>query len=315
MKNILQGLGVIFTLIATFLGLMYFLKGDIIVSSLVTCVIVVFEFFLIQQFITNKNEISKNRFSVLSIMLWTIYLILAVPMTFALLHALNVEINAKKDIQAVANTKILDLDKMVSVYNTQVDAYLTKKRTDLKTSLSYYAADPSSEKKEALKKPPFNVPSSVLNSVNEGNVNSKSVSLINADQLLFSKIVKDSITPEITYYKEQYGAVFDNWSRLHLNYAFFELDRLLEKNHNRLTNSFKTNAPGQDAGFQFAYTKDQTYINDPLALWSKHKPYYLLLVVIFFHVLILLPYFMEPVSGIYRGATQKGTVTSGGIEL
>ena len=41
MKTILQGLAIIFTLIASFLGNLYFLNGDIIISAFISSIIVV----------------------------------------------------------------------------------------------------------------------------------------------------------------------------------------------------------------------------------------------------------------------------------
>ena len=126
MKTILQGIGVVFTLLASFLGLMYILKGDVIFSSIVSLVLVVIEFFLIEKFIKSKEEITKNRFSTLSILLWSIYGIIAIPISVFLLHTLNVEIYAKPTIQSVANKKVEDLTKMVSTFNAASDAsYLT----------------------------------------------------------------------------------------------------------------------------------------------------------------------------------------------
>ena len=106
MKTILQGLAIIFTLIASFLGNLYFLNGDIIISAFISSIIVVVLYFLQETFIKKKATISKNKLSSTSIILWTLYLLLSIPITFALIHALNVELNEKKSIQEIKKHKL-----------------------------------------------------------------------------------------------------------------------------------------------------------------------------------------------------------------
>ena len=106
MKSILQGIAIIFTLITSFLGNLYFLKGDLILSAFISCIIVVILYFLIEQFIKRKSEISKNKFATTSILLWSLYILLSIPISASLIHFLNVEINEKSEIQKISNKKI-----------------------------------------------------------------------------------------------------------------------------------------------------------------------------------------------------------------
>lgn len=313
MRFLLQGLGIIFSLVASFLGLLYFLNGDIIISALVSCVIVVLQFFLIEQFIKNKAEITKRRFSLLSLMLWFFYLLLSVPMTLSLIHALNVEINAKKEIQSEANTKVQYLDDMVEAYNDSVDNYLNKLRVDLNTKLSaYVSSDPASPNRssleEVLKKEPYNF--SDPGSLNNNNVQFNVTTTVDAIKGRLSEILENEVMPDIERYKSRYVPAFNNWSRLKLNLAMHELDTLLAGNNVKLSRNFSANTLGAGT-FNFEYTSEDMLMDDPLALWNKHKPYLLLLFVLIFHILILLPYLMADVSGRYINSKKTG----GGINL
>ena len=320
MKNILQGIGIVFTLIASFLGLMYILKGDVMISSLISLVIIVIQYFLIEKFIKSKSEITKNKFSVLSIMLWSMFLILAIPISIFLLHALNVEINAKKEIQAVANTKIADLNNMVKAFNTSVDGDHTRLSIELTTQLTIYAQEKDTARRSALafllKSKPYFLSATDLDLLDKSNVKPTVDNFIKARLLKFKNIV-DSIQTSNKNFVMRYGGVFDAWSRLHINYAFYELDNLLKKNKQTLVNVYKANMDFKGASFDYSYNVEETNMTNPLELFNKHKPFYLFAVIALFYVLILLPYFIEPVSGTYltpKKGNQDGR-KRGGIEI
>jgi hypothetical protein len=128
----------------------------------------VIEFFLIEKFIKSKEEITKNRFSTLSVLLWSIYLILAIPISVFLLHALTVEIYAKPNVQSVANKKIDDLTKMVSAFNTAKEASFQSFSVDLTNKLTQYAYDKKSVLKDTLKEQPYKMSDEELGNLNKG---------------------------------------------------------------------------------------------------------------------------------------------------
>jgi hypothetical protein len=114
---------------------------------------------------------------------------------------------------------------------------------------------------------------------------------------------------------KRYGSVFDNWSRLHLNYAFYELDNLLNKNYQTIQKIDSVQMTFVSNRFSYEFTSEETNMDNPLALFLKHKPFYLILVLLLFHFLILLPYFIEPVSGIYIPKNPKAPRKGGGLKI
>ncbi len=314
MKNILQSISIVFALIASFLGLLYILKGDILISGLVSSVIVVILYFLIQQFMKNKTEITKQKFSILSIILWSAYIALGIPISLLLVHCLNVEINAKKDIKSLANSKISSLNSMIIAYNSQVDNYLTVLGLDLKTNAGKYFSDPSNTSAANFLMNNGNIPEQDLQNYNSFNIVNKINYIIKAKKILFSNVV-DTISNENSNFVNTYSSVFDNWGRLKLNFAFYKLDKMLTSNYAKLKRTFANQTIPTKPFVCPPYSKEQGLMNTPLELWQLYRPYYLILVVILFNVLLLLPYFLEPASGAYL--TQKGyeEVLEGGIEI
>ena len=298
MKNILQGIGIVFTLIASFLGLMYTLKGDVLISSLVSLVIIVIEYFLIEKFIQSKSEITKNKFSVLSIVLWSVYALLAIPISIFLLHALNVEINAKSEIKNVANNKIQDLTNMSKSYRKNVDNNVRTLSLDLDNTIRFYSKTLNSTLETKLIDKPFNLSSAQLISAQNGDFEAIVRSFVTAKTKKLG-LVADTVEFNNANFINRYGGVFDGWSRLEINYAFYELDDLLKKNYDLFINNDSSQMSFAKDRFKFDYKIEDTNMDKPVLLFNEYKPYYLIFIVLLFHFLILLPYIIEPTGGKY----------------
>jgi hypothetical protein len=320
MKTLLQGIGIIFTLIASFLGNLYFI-GDVIISAFISSVIVVVLYFLQETFIKKKNEITKNRLSSTSIILWLLYLLLSVPITFSLIHSLNVELNEKKNIQQIAVVKQDELTNMLDDFNKKYDDYLAGFQTTLDNKLRIYRNDkndvskkiPTEKLHQELLKTPFEVKPEFFN-IGDTTNPSKQAQVSRELKEANFKLIKDSVISNIASYNKKYKTVFSNWSRLSLIIASTELDKTLNLSHTQMANGFAKLTGGTKA-YQYPYNKLAIEINHPKDLWNKHKPYMLLLVVFLFHLLILLPYIIEPVAGRYINTKKANKPASGGIQI
>jgi len=311
MKSILQGIAIIFTLITSFLGNLYFLKGDLILSAFISCIIVVTLYFLIEQFIKKKSEISKNKFATTSILLWSLYILLSIPISASLIHFLNVEINEKSEIQTISNKKIANLNNMVSYYDTRVTNYLTSFSIEIQTKLYNYKSNKNTNLKTELINKPYETAPSNLDNISSLDPKDIASDMRTAKQILFQR-VKDSVTFQNKIYKGKYAKVYDNWSRLQLNIATDELNTLLLQNDKQFTNAFANLTDSITPPFYFEINQDKISLNHPFELWYKFKPYWFLIIVFLFHLLILLPYFIEPVAGKYIN-TNKNPGSGGGI--
>lgn len=311
MKSILQGIGIIFTLIASFLGCLYFLNGDIMISAFITSIIVVVLYFLQETFIKKKATISKNKLSSTSIILWTLYLLLSIPITFSLIHALNVELNEKKNIQQIAAAKQEDLTRMVDKFNAEYNTYLSRYELQAKVKLQNYKSSHDPKLRDTLQTPPYEAAPSFFE-LQEASVDTQARYMKKA---LFNKLDRFELGIKDTINAYKYKTVFSNWSRVQLSLASTELDRLLSQNHKNMVDTLAQVTHGNAPAFQYNYNKETISINQPKELWIKNKPYGLLIIVFLFHILILLPYIIEPVAGRYITPKKGNNTAGGGIQL
>lgn len=318
LRTILQLIGLLFTLIVSFLGILYILNGDIFFSSMVAITMVVLVYFLIDQMKERKTVITKNRFSSLSITLWVLYILLAIPLTFLLVHAMTVEILAKKDIQGKANDKVTIAETMISSYDNQVNKYLQGDfQPILAQNLGQYVQNHSNYTAlNVLKSKPYNLEVSYLNSIRFNEVNQNIDKCVVVMRKNFDK-AKNEAKQRTEDFNEKYGYVFDNWSRLRLNVAFSELDKLIDENYLTLSSGFNKYNHLSGAVFKFKYKKVEPLMNNPKMLWKSYNPASLIIATILFHILLLLPYFLEPLPGHFRKPVDFDTTeaSNGGFEL
>lgn len=315
MKTVLQSIGILFALIISFLGMMYMLNGDLFVSAMVALVLSVLLYFIVEQLIKRKSEITKNRLSVMSITLWVFYIVLAIPLSVLVVHCLNVEIYEKENIQVTAGKKISALSNMVNDYDNTVEKYISNIELDFKTNAYIYSTNKSNNQaSNILRSTPFNLGLGTLAQINPNNVQSLANNIVSAKELRFN-IPKDSVTVRNSSFMKKYGSVFDQWSRLRVSLALKELNKLLATNQEQLS-SFYSQENHRNEKFVFKLPEEVNYINSPAKLWEKHAPYLLLLPTLMLQILMLLPYFLQQLPGQYKKIVKSESRKSeGGFEL
>jgi len=296
MIKILQGIGAVFALVTAFFGMMYILGGDILLSALVSLVLTTLLFFLVEQLVQRKVEVTKQRFSIASLFLWISYILISIPLSLLLLHSLNVEIYHRQDIQAAAASKEKALNGMLAAYQTEVDDQLVMFQAAIGPLLHKYATDPGSEL--SLTKPPFAITQATLDAITLADVPLVVSLSTSARSTLFSMPDAD-IKTRNAQYVASYGKVFTNWERLKVPIAYSELDSLLAKNLRELQATFNKHKFDPSSNFTYSLPSATVLMDKPLALWVRHRPYPLLLAVVFFHVLLLLPFILKARPGVY----------------
>jgi hypothetical protein len=312
MRFVIQILGLVFSLISSFLGLMYWLNGDLIISGLVASLLTVFQYFIVEVMRKRKLEITKKRFSALSVFLWFMYLLLAVPLSIFLVHSLNVELNSKHIIQQMGNKKISDLTEQKVVYLRAKGNYTNDLGINLRYKMVEALDTTNSAGKSARKYllDTIGISSQMLQSLTPANISQNVTSFIDAKDALLKR-ASDSVETSIKNFTTQYGSVFDNWSRLQLNLAFIQLDTLLKRHDKELKQSFEKYAKPTSQTYAYDWNRELPLLNDPLALWRKNRPLLLLLTVLLFHFLALAPYLMEKKPGTYGNEDKKNPPKGG----
>ena len=286
--SILQYIGLIFTLISVFAGTMYISKGELIISLFVSLFFVIFSFFLIDQMIKRKELISKKKFSSKSLFFWLLFLIITTPAGLIMYHFLNVEVNAKEDVIKITTEKMNQMNEMVSKYETKTSAFIDDYREKLVAEFDDKDHG-FNEITDAVLIQKYGVSQIVIDGVSNGTTSIDDIS--DSKKVQFDSI-KDVIKTNNDLFFANYKDVFKNWSRLELNTAFYELDKVLEDNYNLLKEFYDRKTESPSFTFEFEYSKESVALNEPLTLFNKYKPYELSVFVLLFTLLMILPYFL-----------------------
>lgn len=296
---ILQAIGLLFTLLTSFLGMMYLLRGDIIISGLVAFTLVTFVYFLIEFMMDRKGVLTKKKISTFSIFLWSLFLTLSIPLSLLLIHSLNVEFNAKEETQSSFRMKLESLQDMTFEYDKQVNEYLTNVRTSYRKVAAEFINDRNNQAaKDSLLGKPLLLEQAHLNRMDNGNYTQMIDSVVGRFiELKFEepKAMADSV---ISSFILNRSYVVDNWNRLTVNVAIVELNYLYKQIFDELSRAFKENHHSGKS-FEYAQFDYSTYLDSPKLLWNKYKPYVLILPAFFMMLLLILPYLLTDTPGGY----------------
>ncbi len=329
MQTILQFIGLFLLMILSFLGANYLMEGDIFVAGALSLVLVIIMYFLIEFLKKRKVEITKNKFSTTSILLWTAFTVVCLPISYLVVHALNVEINAKKDLQAFAKELNDKNNEIVGIFQTENQQYISQTYLEASNSLEAYVTSNNKSVKDTnetkLSSPRFGI--SDLSQINKSNYLNKATALQSALEIK-SQAMLDSVTKRTeTTINENYHLV-ENWSRLRVVVAIKELENMLNSNANQLkrfleVENYKKDifldvdgftVPEQTANNSITYRTIDFDISDFSKLWDVYAPIWLFFPVLLFFGLLLLPYFLEKTAGVYDIKSQEDPM-EGGIEI
>lgn len=293
--------------------MVYMSNGNIFLSFIVSVVLVVLLYYLVELFISKKSEITKKRNSATVIALWTMYILLSIPISAFLIHFLNVEWNYKTEVQQIGNKNLFGLKDMINEYEIQADKNLSILGGNLNGLLITLNADRRNVLvRDELLNEPYNLNQAIVDNVSSTNQNQVVTDFIEAKKKLLS-IEIDSLKTQCDLFLQEQGGAFDNWQRLKINEALHKSDTLLINNLATLKRAFKQKMDGSSE-FKYKLPANKVNLDQPLKLFTRYKPYPLIGIALFFNLLLLLPFFLAPSGGTYN----KYRVVSdseGGIEI
>lgn len=332
MQIIFQFIGLILLLILSFLGGNYMLSGDIIISGSASVVLVIVMFFLIEYMKKRKIHISKSKFSATSLLLWILFVSICVPIGVLMSHALNVEVNAKKEIQSYAKNIILKNQEVVNLFQTENQQYIAETYLIARNLLDNYVNTTNQKQKDSIKEALENVRFSITNlgQVNRTNYMNNANALQTALEIK-SQAILDSIQDRTKSTLKNSFHLINNWSRLRIVSALIDMENMLEKNVIQM-NRFLTNENDKPNVFNKAdpsttileitqenntifINKLDVQLSSFTALWVRYNSYWLVLPVLVFFFFLLIPYFLEKTAGIYLESHGEKEDEEGGIEL
>jgi hypothetical protein len=295
LKTILQTIGTVFALLMTFLGALYWLGGEVLLAGFIGVALVTILYFIVEQLRRKKTEVRKQRFGAVSILLWAGYAVVSLPLSLLLVHALNVEIHHRTEVQQAAAAKTAALGGMVNAYDSVAQREIDSLKTVLKPLLaSFTAAKPDTAARRRLMEPPFLLSTGVLANVSASSMDSDAELWTSARRARFDK-ASTEVKQRNSAYTKATGAVFTDWHRLQVPLAYAKLDTLVLGDLRALQASYADNTSRADSLFTYKLPAVPMLMAEPIALWQRTQPYALILAVVAFHLLLLLPYLLEPV--------------------
>lgn len=332
MQTILQFIGLFLLLILSFFGANYMLNGDIILSGGISLTLVILMYFLIEFLKKRKVQITKSKLSLGSILGWVIFAVLCIPSGLLIVHALNVEINAKKDLQGYANNIVSKNQEVVNLFQTENQQYISDTYLIARNALDSYVNTSNRKVQDSIKvmlsSERFGIEN--LQQIDKNNFTNSALALQSALEIR-SENVLDSVKDRSETVINNNAYLVENWSRLRVVTSLQELENMLEKNLNQLNKflvneNYKANVfsnPEEtsdkvldaitDETNQLKIVKANTNLASFSELWGQYTPYELVIPALIFFFLLILPYLLEKTAGIY--VSKDDDLEEGGIEI
>jgi hypothetical protein len=298
-----QGLGLLVTLIGSFVGGIYMFNGEWLYAFPLSLLFVVALYYLVIFFCKEKENRRRKGYPKIFYYLFGAYGLLAMVLSFFVLHFFNVEINEKTEIQDAANRKIETLKGIYSSYDNQYQQFLVALETTMNYELIQLSKDlsKSTTTKARLKQSPYNLDGSDVDRiVNSPNISNQIKTILNSRSLEFDNkkidVLSKNRTRRVTnfddYIKNQ-KKVISSWDRFSIAGTIAELNSRISVDYEALNDYLTSQTDSQySIALNSDLNQDETLISQPVTLSSKHMGPGSLLFLVFFNILILLPYFL-----------------------
>ena len=295
-----QYLGLIAMMSCLFLGMTYWTDGNLIASVPVTVILAAVIFILVNYFIKEKVVITRGGYRTSTILLFFIYLALSIPVSVICLHAVNVEVFEKDNIQKIGKTRIACLNMMEEVYNEKKDSIVNAWEIDLNLNISSYLSTKNPSSKAILESEPYSLPIEDLDASNKSRMISEWTNQMNRS---FDDGF-NSIHEKSAQIISKSNKALKNWDRFSVNNQFNKLDNHVITAKKEMDVAF-IDITRRDMNLNISpYIKEKSLLTQPIELFKKHLNPISFVFIILIQLLILLPYFLTP-KPIYNKEKKK----------
>jgi len=300
------------------------LEGDVFISASISIVLAVLMYFLVEELAKRKEEIKKSRFSTVGVVLGLVYLILSIPTAILVVHALNVEINAKPEIQSYANEIRSSNADHIDFFRNRNQQYIQETGLIARNALDTYVHTRDRNAKDSIKSllatSRFKI--NDLSNVSRLNFQNESNALVEVLNVKHDLLI-DSVKSKSNFVETSQLHLVQNWSRLHVVVALNELENMRNENLTQL--SYSLQRSGIDSTFNDAFDyvvedNNRTIVEEfPVDissffnLWNRYKPFLLLIPSLILTIFLSLPYFLTKTQGVY--VSKKDKEKKGGISI
>jgi hypothetical protein len=302
LKTGLMYIGLLLSVVATFLGTIHYFKGQLVMAIILTLVLTLGIYFLLDQLMRKRAELRKNSSynKNLSILLYGLYTILALPLSYFSVHGINVELNAKNQVKNQYGNVRVELNEMNVVYSKQSVDLVKFIEIDLQNLMTL------GNKAKLLSK--YNLDEATLKSAKETDVRTSKKSAIESG-------LKVTFQKEINDFEPTISKSLDNiakWNLFELHNAMAVVDSQMPILKKKIVALYQAEATKYEytPTITLPSSKREFELSKPMELLSKNGAYALLLIGLLQHFLLLAPLMMTSSTKVY-----KSRKVGGGIEL
>jgi hypothetical protein len=223
-------------------------------------------------------------------MIWVLYAVVSIPVTFIALHAFNVEIQERAAIEQKGLEKVSTLSNLKREYVKTYENYLRLTRSKMNRYIPYYVEGRISE---AQLKSYLNVNSAFVSGIDPNDIDASVRSYIGIEQMKFERADTSLFGDTQKYIDLQEGKI-RNFSRLSINHVLTDLDEKLKESKSVLNDYLVEYAGGKRLTTNIDKAIEPTLIAQPMALFKKQLNPLSFVIILLIQGLMLLPYFMAP---------------------
>jgi hypothetical protein len=309
---LLQGLGLLLTLVSSFLGALYMFSGNIPLAGIISLVFVVAMFYLVTFFMKEKMNRRRKGYPPIFYYMFALYGVLAIALSFFMLHCFNVEFFEKNDAQQYSLKQLEGIELIHNEYDSlslkfsrKINSEIGLKLTDIKekTKLGDNSFKPDYN---GLLASPYNMNVSKIDFlIGSSDMSNQVVQFVAGNQ---SKKLKSSqeelfkegatIISRASYIKDSRNKI-QFWNRMKITQLAKEINDRIQNDFNVLNSALGQVSGNQLRLFQISATFDQAdylkgeiLLDKPFQLAAKHLGVITPIVLLLFQMLILLPYFL-----------------------
>jgi len=303
-----QQLSMFVLLVALFLGTLYMFNGSLLFAIPTSVILVAGMYYIVGYMVGAKMGKKRSGFSFGDRMLWLLYAVISIPVTFIVLHAFNVEIQEKQTIEQQGIKKVKALSDLKREYENTYKNYLSQTERNMNHFIPIYLLGVLTP--DELKKR-INVNDAFINGMDPSYPTASVRSYINIEQMKFQR-ADTSLFGETQKYIDLQEGKIRNFSRLSINFVLTDLDEKLKLSKKSLNDYLFENADGKDIKFNIKPYTTPTLIAQPLTLLQKQMNPLLFVIILLIHGLLLLPYFMAPAKT-YEGSRKPKSKKPDGV--
>lgn len=311
--DVVSSIFLIVLMLGNMMGLLYMTDGNFMISLLISLFIVVCYYFIVQMLKKNKEVMVSKSYITPQSLFFLVFLIFGIVSFILMSHFLNIEMNAKQQIQQEADQKIQKVKELTAIYNQRSEEDLQNFEGELTGKLKEYKNSKSNQLRNELSLEPYNIDEQVLAAPQfidvAAIVDSKLQPYrikVTAAQKMISQLANGA-----TVYK----SIFENWDRMSLVSAYKNLNNYVADSYVKVNEKI-SKLPLEKAPIKLQMDQRKLPLNNPLELNKIYRPNYLIpaLLVLLTHLFILIPFFTYKVRK-YIKAKDNSTTTKGTIEI